>query len=350
MCRTIAILMMTAWSATTPAGPLEDLLAGKFSWTASAPLIAPAHRPADPCVSIKDPTFVRFEDQWHVFATIRCKSRVQMEHLSFADWNQANAAPRHVITLVDAYHCAPQVLYFSPQKKWYLIYQWGDDSRKYFGPCFSTMDHPSKPQTLTKPVMLYPEKPKSVGGWLDFWVIGDGRGNMHLFFTTLNGKMWRAQTTMVQFPHGWDEPKLVLEGDIFEASHTYKLKGTDKFLTIVEAQASGGRRYYKAYVADALDGKWMPLADTLEKPFAAQVNVKFEAGVDPWTDSISHGELVRDGADETMTVDPANLRFVFQGCSAKERAGKAYGQFPWRLGMLTPAGQGPDPGQGPDRR
>jgi hypothetical protein len=30
----------------------------------------------------------------------------------------------------------------------------------------------------------------------------------------------------------------------------------------------------------------------------------------------------------------AYLRFLFQGCAAKERAGKKYSQFPWRLGLL----------------
>jgi Glycosyl hydrolase family 62 len=329
----LAIIAGALATFSAAADPTEDFLAGKIRWTATAPLIAAADRADDPCVAIKDPTFVRYQDKWELFATIKCRSGTKMEHLSFADWKTANAAPRHVIALVPNYHCAPQVFYFTPQKKWYLIYQWGDDSRKYFGPCFSTLDDPSKPQTLTRPVMLYAEKPKNVPGWLDFWVICDGPA-AHLFFTTLNGQMWRAQTPIDKFPHGWDQPRIVLQGDIFEASHTYKLKGAQRFLTIVEAQASAGRRYYKAYAAEQLDGKWTPLADTLEKPFAGQANVAFDEGVEPWTDSISHGELVRDGVDESMTMDPANLQFLFQGCNAKDRADKGYGQFPWRLGML----------------
>jgi hypothetical protein len=334
MCRIIAILLAAAsWAAW--AGPVEDVLSGRFSWESSGPLLGPARDSPDPCLSIKDPTVVRHADRWEVYATIRCRSGVHMEHLSFADWRKTDAAERHKVKLVDAYHCAPQVLYFRPQRKWYLIYQWGDDSRKYFGPCYSTIDDPSKPQTLTEPVMLYPEKPRNVPGWLDFWVICHGQ-TAHLFFTTLDGRMWRAEAPIDKFPHGWNEPQVVLRGDIFEASHTYKLKGVQKFLTVVEAQAPGGRRYYKGYMADRLDGQWNGVADTPAKPFAAQANVKFEAGVEPWTDSISHGELVRDGIDETMTVDPADLRFVFQGCSAKDRAGKGYGQFPWRLGMLKP--------------
>jgi endo-1,4-beta-xylanase len=56
-----------------------------------------------------------------------------------------------------------------------------------------------------------------------------------------------------------------------------------------------------------------------------------------WTDNVSHGELVRDGIDETMTIDPADLRFVFQGMLEKDKGSKGYGQFNWRIGMLRPA-------------
>lgn len=323
--------------AVAPA--LSDILEGRFSWTCSPPLIAPVERPEDPYHAIKDPTVVHFEGRWHVYATIKCRDRTVMEHLSFEDWKDADAAPRKPIELVKAYHCAPQVLYFRPQRKWYLIYQWGDDSRKYFGPCYSTMEHPGKPETLTKPVMLYSEKPENLEGWLDFWVIGDpDTRKVHLFFTSLDGRMWRADTRYADFPHGWCEPVLALRGDIFEASHTYRIRGTGKFLTIVEAQASGRRRYYKAYVADRLDGQWTAVAGTLEKPFAGERNVRFPDGIGPWTDSFSHGELLREGHDETMTVDPKRLRLLFQGCSKAGREGKGYGGFPWRLGLLQADG------------
>jgi len=53
-----------------------------------------------------------------------------------------------------------------------------------------------------------------------------------------------------------------------------------------------------------------------------------------WTDSFSHGELIRDGYDETLEVAPADLRFLFQGVTDEAMAGKPYGQIPWRLGLL----------------
>jgi hypothetical protein len=171
-----------------------------------------------------------------------------------------------------------------------------------------------------------------VSGWLDFWVICDAE-RAHLFFTSLDGRMWRCDTAVADFPYGWNRPRVVLQADVFEASHTYRLKGDGRYLTMIEAQR-GGTRYYKAYVADKLDGEWRPIADTWERPFAGTANIAFAEGVPAWTDAISHGELIRDGFDQTMIVDPSKLCLLFQGCTAADRAGKEYGAFPWRLGML----------------
>jgi len=59
-------------------------------------------------------------------------------------------------------------------------------------------------------------------------------------------------------------------------------------------------------------------------------------GVEPWAESISHGELLRDGHDQRLEVDPARLRFLFQGVTDRDMKGKKYGEIPWRLGILEP--------------
>jgi hypothetical protein len=53
-----------------------------------------------------------------------------------------------------------------------------------------------------------------------------------------------------------------------------------------------------------------------------------------WTANISHGELLRSGVDESLEVDPARVRFLFQGASDPEYRGQRYGAIPWRLGIL----------------
>ena len=177
---------------------------------------------------------------------------------------------------------------------------------------------------------MFDTHPTNVTRWIDFWVICD-ESKAHLFFTSLDGRMWRCETKLLDFPKGWTQPSVVLHVDIFEASHTYRLKGLNKFVTLVEAQ-DGGRRYYKAYLAERLEGEWKPLAATKDKPFASLLNVRDNGS--HWTDSISHGELIRSGYDERLEVDPANLRFLFQGVTEEARSGKKYGEIPWTLGIL----------------
>ena len=323
--------------ATSPASDkqqaIDNLLAGQFKWTVSLPLIYPARRPPEVVYSVKDPTIVHCQGRWHLFCTIRGQKRShQIEYICFEDWKGANAAKRYVLTLSEGYFCAPQVFYFTPHKKWFLICQVSDESRKpSLQPAYSTTSDIAEPNSWSKPVLLFSKQPDNVNAWIDFWVICDA-ARAHLFFTSLDGQMWRSETKLTDFPGGWSQPTVVLRGDIFEASHTYYLKGLDKFLTVVEAQADG-RRYYKAYLAETLDGEWKPLAATKDKPFAGPANTT-PTGTQ-WTDSFSHGELIRDGFDQTFTVDPNNIRFLFQGVSDQDMAGKKYGEIPWRLGILT---------------
>jgi hypothetical protein len=325
----------------------DDLPISQFNWTVGSPLVRPATRPEDPCHAIKDPSIVYYEGRWHLFCTIRSQKRShQIEYLSFVDFNDVNNAVRYVLKLTDEYFAAPQIFYFSPHDKWYLIYQVVDSTRQpALQPAYSTTKDIVDPASWSKPKLLFSAQPENVNRWIDFWIICDTT-SAHIFFTSLDGRMWRSETMLSDFPTGWNRPAVVLQDDIFEASHTYRLKGHNGFLTVIEAQASNslnkslaaigmketGRRYQKAYLADRLDGHWVPLATTYPKPFAGPANVREMAA--HWTDSFSHGELLREGFDETFAVDPARLRFLFQGVSDEDRAGKRYGEIPWRLGLL----------------
>lgn len=325
---------------TQTTNSIKDVLAGQFSWSVSQPLLAatanslpPSH--VNPWIAVKDPSIVRFKGRWHLFSSLRKqndgKGRIRIGYLSFTEWNDAASAKWHVLKLTDDYHGAPQVFYFEPHRKWYLIYQAADRSRGIpYGPVFSTNDDITNPTAWTLPAPLFTVKPGIKAG-LDYWIICD-EARAHLFFTTLNGQMWRADTKLSDFPDsGWSDPKVVLQTDIYEASHTYKLVGLGKYLSLIEAQ-NGSRRYYKAFLADRLDGKWTPLAASKQKPFAAPNNVLNQDS--SWTSSYSHGELIRSGIDQSLEVDLENLQFVFQGVSDKDRQGKEYASIPWRLGIL----------------
>ncbi|MCA9261105.1 MAG: hypothetical protein KDA61_17940, partial [Planctomycetales bacterium] len=256
-------------------------------------------------------------------------------YVNFADWSEAREAKPYYIDQnpgLRGYHCAPQVFYFRPHRKWYLIYQ----SQQ---PQYSTADDLSKPETWTKPADFFAGKPDGAPQlWIDYWVICDD-SHAYLFFTGDNGRLYRSRTTLAAFPGGMSAPEVVLDETretLFEGSMTYRIKGKNQYLTLVEGL--GPSRYYRAYVADRLDGDWVavPGADTFEKPFAGVNNVTFAAGVEPWTQDISHGELLRDGVDEAMTVDLENLRMLFQGRDPKVQA--PYHGLPYRLGLIQQRG------------
>lgn len=333
--KTLLISLGLVVSAAMAADPAW-LTTGEFHWKCSPPLIGPVETNDDPDVALKDPTMVFHEGKWHLFATHRMASgTVNMQYLCFSDWKDADKATRHTLDFHDQYHCAPQVFFFAPHQKWYLVYQLADKDRALkFAPYFSTTSTIADPKSWTKPQPMIETLPE--GGektkWIDFWVICDA-GKAHLLYTSDDGHFWRRETAKADFPLGWSKPELLLKDTkeaLFEASCTYKLKGRDQYLTIIEALGSG-HRYYKAWLADKIEGPWQPLATTREKPFAAIEQITPPAD---WTTSVSHGELIRSSNDETLEVDPSDFRFVFQGVDSEGYKGKKYGSIPWRIGIL----------------
>lgn len=307
-------------------------------WEYTAPLITPEDRTTNRSFAQKDPSVVFYQGRWHAFMTIKTNNGTRIEYVSFDNWENADKAPRHVLIPADSdYYAAPQVFYFTPHKKWYLVYQLGIPGRKNMQISFSTSKNINDPGSWTKATSIFrseDEDPRQQGG-LDYWVICDQQ-RAYLFFTSLDGKLWRMWTRIEDFPYGFGHLEIALRAEIFEASHTYKLKDMGSYLTIIEANP-GSNRYYKAYLADRLDGAWVPLADTREKPFAGDANISPADNVTAWTDNISHSELVRAGYDQTMVVDPEKLQLVFQGVLQKEKT-SGYSRVPWRIGILTPGG------------
>ena len=170
-------------------------------------------------------------------------------------------------------------------------------------------------------------------GWADFRVICDGT-NCHMFFTNQNGSLFRSQTPIRNFPNGFGTPVVVMKGananSLYASAEAYKVKGTTEYLLLAEAIGTTGR-YIRSWTADALDGTWTALADTEANPFAGASNVTFSGT--KWTADISHGEIIRDGYDETLTIDPCNMQYFFQGRDQYSTASTAL--LPWKLGLLT---------------
>lgn len=311
-------------------------LPSHWAWAATGPIIAPhdnSNEQDNQVVAIKDPSVIQQDGTTHLFVTVRGTKRSHaIGHIQFKDWADAGKAPLDIVN-IDGFAAAPQIFYFTPHRKWYLICQASrDDWTPAYQPAFSTSDDIVDSNSWAPLQPLYGRKPSGVGNWLDFWVICDER-KAHLFFTSLDGRLWQASTTISEFPKGWTDPKVTLQDAIFEASHTYKVRGSDRFLTIIEQDNGGdGWRFFKAYESKMLEGPWKPLAATREAPFASIANVSQPE--ERWTDSISHGEIIRTGVSERLEIDLAELQFIIQGVLDKDRMDREYGKIPWKLGLL----------------
>jgi hypothetical protein len=220
------------------------------------------------------------------------------------------------------------LFYFRPHQKWYLVFQ----SQQ---PQYCTTDDISRPETWTRPQDFFERRPANMPRLpLDYHVICADT-HAYLFFTGDDGNFYRSRTRIEDFPKGMSDPEIAIQdqrSNLFEASITYRIKGTNTYLTLIEALSPA--RYYRAWTSDHLDGAWTPVpnADSWQTPFAGINNVTFEDGVTPWTRDISHGELIRDGYDETMTLDPNNLQLLYQG--RDPASGGRYELLPYQLGLL----------------
>jgi len=335
---------------------LPGLLGKPIKWKSTGILVAPQNDATHFLYSVKDPTIFRHNDKWEIYATAYMVSGPaaaallnpstnqpapgrgrggggvwNMIHTSFADWKDA---PNAKLVYMDTkpgfggYKCAPEVFYFSPQKKWYYTFQTQP-------PAFATSETPDDPTSWTAPQPFFERGTPLPNLPIDFHFIGDGQF-MYMFFTGDDGNFYRSRTTYADFPKGFSNPVIAMRGNrntVFEAGFTYKIKGVDKYLTCVEALGAG--RYFRAYVADKLDGEWYPVAgfDTADHPFAGQANMTFDDGVAPWSGQVSHGEMVREVNDERMVLDPDNLMFLYQGISDADNKGD-YGRLPYKLGLL----------------
>ena len=311
-------------------------LPSKFLWESSESLI----QPDNGIYGLKDPSIVQYDGEYHVFATIN-DGNWQSVYMNFTDFSEASTATKYPMnTTPGGNTVAPQVFFYRPHNKWYNFTQW---PRGY-----NTTTDISDINSWTPRKDFLTNGPISLPGEheLDYWVICDD-DNCHLFFALDNGKLYHSKTTRENFPNfdGYEiiiqtkpgEPKSM----VFEASNVYKVDGTNQYLMLIEAYNSGPR-FFRSYTATSLDGPWIPLADTEKNPFAGNYNVEWpnvnyneqELGVKGWADGISHGEMIRSGYDEYMTIDPCNLQYLYQGATGPAPAGD-YGKIPYHLGLLT---------------
>ena len=308
-----------------------------FSWTSTGPLISAKSDATHNIVAVKDPSTVYYNGQYIVYASYaNTAGGWGMEYLHFTNWSEASAATPYFMDdnpNFSGYHTAPQVFYFAPQNKWYLIFQSGQ-------PQYSTNSDPTQPQNWTAPTNFFASQPSNVSAWLDFWVICDS-ANCYLFFCGDNGNFYRSSTPIGNFPNGFSDPVIVYsesnEDNLFEADNVYTVEGTGQYLANIECIGGpNGHRFFRALTATSLGGAWTPVGNTesYTTPFLGQDNVTFQSGVSAWTDDFSSGGAVIDGDNQTDPININNLTFLYQGDNPNNGA-TSYSQIPWQLGLAT---------------
>ncbi|WP_439657931.1 non-reducing end alpha-L-arabinofuranosidase family hydrolase [Lentzea sp. HUAS TT2] len=319
------------WTGLSTPAPLPS----RHTWSSSQQLISPKSDATHDVAGIKDPSVVYHDGKWHVFASVANSAGYNMVYLSFTDWAQASAASHFYLDrsgIGTGYRAAPEVFFFAPQNLWYLVYQDGNAA-------YSTNPDINNPAGWTAPQHFYPGMPQIIrdnignGYWVDMWVICD-TANCHLFSSDDNGHLYRSQTPVGSFPNGMSDPVIAAQDadryKLFEAANVYKVDGSDQYLMLVEAIGAQGR-YFRSWTSTAIAGPYTPLADTESVPFAGPANVTFAGG--KWTQDISHGEMIRSGRDQTLTISPCGMRYLYQGRDPS--SGGDYNSLPWRLGLLT---------------
>ncbi|HOX39171.1 MAG TPA: non-reducing end alpha-L-arabinofuranosidase family hydrolase [Candidatus Brocadiia bacterium] len=307
---------------------LETTPGGGRSWIVGRTIMEPGLKGGFDETSVKDASIIFHGGKWHVFFTARGLGRASTGYACASTLEGLKTAPRRELLQTgireNGYACAPQILYFSPHRKWYLIFQIFTGKRTH-SPFYMTTETIADPDSWTEPksLVVMDEDAK----WIDFWMICDEE-YAYLFYTRNHNDVCFRRARIADFPSGFGKPETVFSG-IHEAVHIYKVKDAARYHMIYEVRTKSDVRSFGLAEAENLAGPWRDVA----REYATGSQLAYPDGIEEWTDEVSHGEAIRTGYDEKMEYDPSETFLVVQGLKAGEHRG-SYADLPWRTGVI----------------
>jgi hypothetical protein len=288
------------------------------TWFVDAPILLRAGAEPYDHYAVKDPTIVFSGGRYHMFYTgANASGGWQTLYSSATTLAGFRTAPHIYLSRIgESYFAAPEVFYFEPHARWYLIYQDGT-----FGAAYATTTNIADPNSWSGP--------RSLGvsgnlGW-DYYVICDD-SFCYMYNTPSDGsrRIYVRRTPIGSFPGGWGPPSVALT-DTFEGVNVYRALADGQYYLVVEDLLDN--RYYELWRSSSAGGPWTKVAER----WAWRGNLVYNAG--QWTTSVSHGEFIRAGVNQRLEIADINrVDFLIQGTTQLSCC--PYQQIPWDLGMI----------------
>jgi len=329
-------------------------------WTVSPPIFQAGSQGSFDDIATKDPSIVYHNGKYHLFYTSKShlqnnKVRTGLGYTSAKTLAELNTAKRYDLNdMLESVIIAPQLFYFRPHKLWYLVGHTGGKRLHKLTPVYLTNPNLDDIDGWSKPKTLPTAERSNKDFWIDFWVICDDT-HAHLFYTDHSGKVFRQQTTVIQFPLGFDQSQETVaveasgkdkQGDwrIHEASHIYHVQSDNRYLMLVEATRphpkksqywDSRNRFLLGFTADELTGPWQRTEPTDSQHFGNPHTLFNPDGSSSKYAQVSHPELIRAGFDERLTIQDYNLKMLFQGFDATGvTADYDYHHLPWKISVM----------------